>query len=464
MVDSKRVDGRDLVVSTQRFLDRWIPAGAGLCAGLSGGVDSVVLLHVLRTLRDSGNISLSALHVHHGLSPNADEWSKFCAEICANWNIPFELEQVQVSRNSGSGIEAAARGARYAAYARHDTGWIALAHHQDDQAETLLLQLLRGSGPKGLAAMPAVRSLGPTRPTLLRPFLEIPRAAIEAYAKRQALRWIEDESNRSTAFDRNFLRRSVLPELEVRFPGYRDAFARSARLCAEADCLLSELAQRDLAQCSDKDAIHIDRIAQLSDGRVKNALRHYITSNAVTLPNSLRLEEFARQLRQYRAGSTMAMTWGTHSLRVSGGHLMLEQAGSGAEPATMQVNWSREVLPTIPWADGQVKFEPRKGEGLSIEKLRRGNLQLQARQGGEKMHVAANRPRRTLKNMLQESHVPHWLRWRIPLLYCSEELAWVAGIGIDCRFVATGDEPGLVPIWERIADPTMTSGLDNGKE
>src|SRR5260221_6479964 len=172
-----------------------LPPGAAVCIGLSGGVDSVVLLDLLAR---EGARHLSAVHVHHGLSPNADAWADFCARLCARRGVPLEIVKVQVDRNSMLGVEAAARAARYAVYAKRPEPLVALAHHLDDQAETVLLQLLRGTGLKGVAAMPEMRALAGSAVSIYRPFLAFPRAALLEHAKAAGLAWIEDESNLSS--------------------------------------------------------------------------------------------------------------------------------------------------------------------------------------------------------------------------------------------------------------------------
>src|SRR5471032_976337 len=200
--------------------------GKRIAAGLSGGVDSVVLLHVLHGLAPQFGYRLSAIHVNHGLSPNAGDWQRFCSAFCLELGIPFKAVRVKVKKQ-GRGLEAAAREARRAAFTKLDADAIALAHHLDDQAETVLFNLLRGAGLAGASGMPVQGRLG--RKLLLRPLLEVPRGAIRAYAAEQGLGWIEDESNADEALTRNFIRRRVGPLLESKFPRWRESLARAAR-------------------------------------------------------------------------------------------------------------------------------------------------------------------------------------------------------------------------------------------
>src|ERR1700680_4168229 len=219
-----------------------IAPGAEICVGFSGGLDSTVLLDVLVERAMPAGYRVNALHVNHGLSPNAYKWVKFCERFCANHGVALAVEQVSVDPRSPLGLEAAARMARYAVYSGRSEPYIALAHHLDDQAETVLLQLLRGTGMKGIAAIPELRELRGTSKQIFRPMLEISRAALAAYAEERGLKWMEDESNASPEQDRNFLRLEVAPLLDSRFAGWREAFTRFARHAGAAGGLLDQLA------------------------------------------------------------------------------------------------------------------------------------------------------------------------------------------------------------------------------
>lgn len=276
-----------------RFVAARIGNAECLCVGLSGGCDSLVLLHLLAGL-GLGN-RLQALHVHHGLSPHADRWAEFCAEQCRRLGVAFSLERVSVERNSGLGLEAAARAARYAAFARCAGDALLLGHHQGDQAETLLFNLLRGAGVAGVAAIPEDRSLDRLR--ILRPLLTVSRTEIEAYARAHGLAWIDDESNADTRLTRNFLRHEVLPLLGGRFSGVERNLARAAGHFSEADALLGELARSDWQAAADGDALRLAQLRQLSVPRLKNLLRLRLRELGWHAPAAERLEEFARQLQ-----------------------------------------------------------------------------------------------------------------------------------------------------------------------
>ena len=264
-----------------------------LCVGLSGGCDSVVLLHLLASLGLGGR--LQAIHVHHGLSANADRWAVFCAEYCQRLDVPFVLEPVSVDPRSGSGIEAAARAARYEGFARCAPDVLLLGHHRGDQAETLLFNLLRGAGVAGAAGIPVERRERELR--LLRPLLEVPREEIEVYARTNDLAWVDDESNSDTGLTRNFLRHEILPALSERFPAAERSLARAAAHFAEADGLLAELAAADWQSMAQGGALPLAKLRQLSLPRLRNLLRYRLRQLGWQAPASARLEEFSRQLQ-----------------------------------------------------------------------------------------------------------------------------------------------------------------------
>ncbi|MBC8022008.1 MAG: tRNA lysidine(34) synthetase TilS, partial [Burkholderiales bacterium] len=276
---------------------RAIAPGATICAGFSGGLDSSVLLEVLAEHVAPAGYKVTALHVNHGLSPNADAWARSCERFCANHGVPLTVQAVRVNA-SGDGLEAAARTARYATFAARPEPYLALAHHLDDQAETVLLQLLRGTGLKGIAAMPELRRLRGTGVQVFRPLLEYSRAQLLAYAESQGLRWIEDESNASTRFERNFLRHDVGPLLDARFPGWREATARLSRHAASANDLLEELATLDGVPARPGEPLPL--VPGLSAERRANMLRAFFARNAVAMPTEARLAEMSRQLFEAR--------------------------------------------------------------------------------------------------------------------------------------------------------------------
>lgn len=292
MAASRNRPPPDLQARVGAFIAARLAAHERLCVGLSGGCDSVVLAHLLSRLGLADR--LSAIHVHHGLSPNADAWADFCQRYCRDLGIPLLIRQVKVAPSAPCGPEAAARQARYAAFAEVPAECLALAQHRGDQAETLLLNLLRGAGVTGAAAMPLERRSAGRR--LLRPLLAATRTEIEAYARTNDLAWVSDESNADTALTRNFIRHAVMPILQQRFPAAETALAQASANFAEAAGLLDELAALDWALAADGEAARLPVLRALSLPRLKNLLRFRLRSLGWRVPVAARLDEFARQL------------------------------------------------------------------------------------------------------------------------------------------------------------------------
>ncbi len=412
-------------------------------------MDSVVLLHLLHTLAPRFGWRLSALHVHHGISPNADSWANFCADLCARHDIPLRIERVNiVPLRDELGIEAAARKLRHAEFARQECDFVALAHHADDQAETLLLQLLRGAGVKGAAAMPMLKLATVHAPATVRPLLNIPRSALLVYATQHALRWVEDESNADDRYPRNFLRHRVCPVLEQRFPAYRDTLARSAGHFAEASELLDELAREDARAAVVADRLSLAALNGLSAARAKNLLRHFLSVRGAPFPDASRLEEMLRQLREVRHGAQVQIIWGGWELRHYRDGVYVFPALSA--PAAFEIVWTGEADVVLPAPCGKLHFEPATGAGLSLAKLREAGILIRTRAGGGAIQTHAAGPHHSLKNLFQEHGVAPWLRNVMPLLYCGAELICVPGVANAAAFQAQRGEQGMLVSWRQL--------------
>ena len=430
------------------FLARCLTLGqpARVCVGLSGGRDSVVLLHALSRSVASGNIPilLSALHVHHGISLNADAWAEFCAEFCRRCAVPLDVVRVIVPRDSGEGLEAAARQRRHSVFTSCPADWLALAHHRDDQAETVLLNLLRGAGVAGAAGMLPERRQS-SGPVLVRPFLNVPRSVLEDYAVEQGLQWIDDESNEDVYYRRNFLRRDVLPQLEQKFPLARKLLARAAGHFSEAAQLLDDLAIIDRASLgTSAGRISVSGLNALAPARARNLLRFEWVAAGFNAPDARWIDEALKQLARTDALSETCLETPDGKLHVYRGELYIVRHYPTAPVEPLL--WNNES--ELPWRGGCVRFVPGIGAGLRPSALSESQALLTLRVGGERLKLHEGRPRRNLRNLLQEAAMPPWERARLPFLWCNGRLAWVGGLGVDIAFACGPGEAGILPVWE----------------
>lgn len=299
------------------------PPPQTLVVAFSGGRDSVALLHALQSLKAAFGYALSACHVHHGLSPQANSWEAFCKRHCEEAGVALEVHHVDVPRDAQEGLEAAARACRYQALAKTGADWLALAHHRGDQAETLLFNLLRGAGLRGAAGMPQTRPLAEGG-SLIRPLLAVSRASIEAYLERNRLSWVDDESNTDSGFSRNFLRHEVLPLLSARFPAAEQKLAAAAERFSEAGRLLDELALIDLAGQPPRFPLPVTCLIRLSEPRGRNLLRFLLARHGVQIPSEERLFEVLRQLKEAKPDRHPAAAFGKHRMGRRSGQVYLE--------------------------------------------------------------------------------------------------------------------------------------------
>lgn len=416
-----------------------LPAGSRLLLGLSGGMDSVVLLHILHTLVPRLKVTLSAMHVHHGISPNADAWARFCAECCARYDVPLEVKHVNIAPlKDAHGIEASARKLRHAAFAESGIPFVALAHHADDQAETLMLQLLRGAGLRGVSAMPFAREQGGQ--LLLRPMLACSRMELHAYARQHALQWVEDESNADDSYPRNFLRHRLLPLLGERFPAWCNTLGRSAQHFAEAAGILDEVA---LADGAGEPLLAVTKLETLSLPRGKNLLRHYLHGQGAPMPQEAQLNDMLRQLIGARDNAHVCVNFGDWQLRRYRGFMHVMQALPVFDPA-LCVDWHGALTLDWPPLRRELHFTEAVGQGISRARLMSGQVTLRLRTGGETLRPHPRAARRSLKNLLQEHGVPPWQRERLPLVYCGEELVCVVGVAVAAAFQAEEGEQSVM--------------------
>lgn len=420
-------------LQTLAGVKRWV-------VGLSGGLDSCVLLHGLHQCGLSQPII--ACHIHHGLSDHADQWLLHCQSLCADLGVELIGRHVEVN-NLGGGVEEAARQSRYQAFEAllQPGDCLLLAHHRDDQAETLLLRLMRGAGPKGLAAIPAQRPIGSAQ--LLRPLLDLSRRELEAYAKACELSWVEDDSNIDERFDRNYLRRQIMPLLEARWPEFARNWQTSASLCRQQSELSDALAAEDLAEMDPGQdraghSLSLTALQQLTSARRQLLVRLWCEQLNVNCPSRAQLQQIEQQLISHRQDSEAEVRWAGHSLRCYQQRLYLYST-----PLTQQSDWRVEwnlSLP-LPLDDGsQLQAEPH-GTGLQAGLVYRVSY----RSGGERCKPQGRNHSQTLKKLLQEYGLPPWLRDRVPLIYLGDQLVAVGDLWI-CDGCAV--EGGLKIDWQ----------------
>ena len=425
-------------------LNRQLLTSRQILVAFSGGLDSTVLLHQLVQWRtENPGVTLRAIHVHHGLSANADAWVRHCENVCQQWQVPLVVERVQLAQE-GLGIEAQARQARYQAFARTllPGEVLVTAQHLDDQCETFLLALKRGSGPAGLSAMGEVSEFAGTR--LIRPLLARTRGELAQWALAHGLRWIEDESNQDDSYDRNFLRLRVVPLLQQRWPHFAEATARSAALCAEQESLLDELLADDLAHCqTSQGTLQIAPMLAMSDARRAAIIRRWLAGQNAPMPSRDALVRIWQEVALAREDASPCLRFGAFEIRRYQSQLWWIKSVAGQSETI--VPWQTWLQPLeLPAGLGSVQLTaggdirpPRADEAVSVRFKAPGLLHIVGRNGGRK-----------LKKIWQELGVPPWLRDTTPLLFYGETLIAAAGVFVTQEGVAEG-ENGVSFVWQK---------------
>lgn len=443
----KKDDG-NVPLSVELALARLIPGWpeARLCVALSGGVDSVTLLHVCHGIRATRpTVRLRAAHVHHGLQPAADEWQARCQALCARLEVPFDVLKLELSFRPGASIEAVARDARYLALqALLEPGEALLtAHHLDDQLETVLIQLFRGAGVAGLAAMPAATQRG--HGLHVRPLLGVTRAAIEAYAGVAGLDWVEDPMNASQRFDRSLLRREITPKLRARWPSVARSVARSARHFAGALRLLDELAGLDAAGALDDGRLLISHVRALPRPRQANLLRWWLRCCGLDAPSTARLESILDNLIPARADAQPVVTWNSGEVRRHRDRLYAMQPIGRVANGTWTLDPGRTLAIE---GVGTVTLVVGAGTGISAARFP-GPFELRLRKGGERLLPAGQPAEKSVTRLLREADTEPWLRGRVPLIYSHGLLLAVGDLWIAAKAAAAPDEPSFAVRWTR---------------
>jgi tRNA(Ile)-lysidine synthase len=415
----------------------------------SGGLDSHVLLHVLASIQNEIKQKLVAVHINHGISNDADLWVNHCQNICEDLVIEFQTFSVDLSHKSDKGTEAFAREKRYEVFGSllnsHDL--LLTAHHMDDQLETILLQLMRGSGPDGLVGMPQAREF--SKGILLRPLLEYSREEIHDYALSESLHWVEDESNKSNKYDRNFLRNRIIPELLTRWPGALKTAQRAAKHQAEARSLINEVSRIDLElTCDGKHTkVNISKFANLSGIRKKNTLRAWIKINKLETPDTQIIEKIITEVILANADRNPCIKWKGGEIRRYRGYLYIMKS-LPAHDVEMSKHWN--LKNSLKLTSGDIKAVSSKGNGIKKTMLSNNTVEIRYRQGGEQIRPAGRTETHELKKLFQDKGILPWLRDRIPLIYYEDELIAVADLWVASKYAATGTETAWQIIWQRI--------------
>lgn len=412
----------------------------------SGGMDSTALLSILSEHRDSLKAELIAVHVNHQLSVNATQWENHCRNFCSERDIRYKSVSIDVCAGRNSSQEAWARELRYAAlgsFVRQDD-ILLTAHHRDDLAETVIQQLLRGSGPEGLSAMPEIRRFG--KGWLVRPLLTYGRTQIADHVRSRQLTWVEDESNADQGIDRNYLRNTVMPCLRERWPSAADVLWRVSRLQADVAVVLNDMAAYDMLTAAGKTGVILRRSAvdKLSLPRQRNLLRYWIKKTGHPVPSMGVVDKIIHELMHARPDGMPCIRWSGAEIRRYRDDIYIMPANKFAPPDPGPFLWSLDK-PLDIW-NGRLEARLAVGSGIRAKLLHEKKLEVRYRKGGEYIRPAGRKETHELKKLFQEAGVPPWKRDAAPLLYAGNELAAVVGHWIAEGFNATGNEQG----WEII--------------
>jgi tRNA(Ile)-lysidine synthase len=410
---------------------------------LSGGCDSMVLLHALNELKDELNFTIKAIHINHDISSNADKWQSFCGSECQKVKVNFDAKKINIKPEKHLGVEGAARKLRYEALDELRDGMLATAHHQNDQAETLFLQLIRGSGLKGLASMPHYHEERNT----WKPLLNVNREIIKKYAKSNNVLFIEDESNLDIHYDRNFLRHEVFPVLSERFPHLVKTLARSVEHIAEGLNLTETIAKEDAKSffSADLSRLSLMMIKELPRDRIINLIRWWLNKNNILMPSKKTIDSLYEQIIKIKKDNSLLIKISEKiNVRAFQDELWLVKSEPYIE--SYEIIWRGEDKIILP-DQSQLIFRSVRGAGFSLEKLGVKALRIQNRIGGEKFKPSLNQPSRTLKYLLQKSKIPPWQREKIPLIFSEDTLVAVPNFGVHHEFVADKEKNGLIIEW-----------------
>ncbi len=411
-----------------------VPYARRMLVAFSGGLDSRVLLHLAFQSRVSITLAVSAVHIDHGLQADSHLWASQCSQICRAYDIPLSVKRADIQLEKGRSLEEQARESRYDIFASlmQKGDLLLLAHQADDQAETVLLRLLRGAGPSGLAAMPRIRDFAAGK--LARPLLQFSRKDLSDYARENRLQWVEDPSNRDSRYDRNFLRLEVTPRLESRFPAFRETLTRSAMHCGEASAVLTQLALEDLRHCLDEsgNCLILRALETLNTPRQKQVFRNWLMQRGLKAPQSRQLRQIRKDLMNSSADKQGMIKIQDHMIRKYNGCLYLMPQSAPVRSFCYQWNnLNRPLL--IPEIPARLSKDILHKAGIRVAD--KTALTVRSRVGGESIRSGYPAKHRKLKKIFQEKKIPPWLRDRYVLLFHERKLIAVPGLAVDPEYL-----------------------------
>ncbi|PCI20209.1 MAG: tRNA lysidine(34) synthetase TilS [Piscirickettsiaceae bacterium] len=422
-----------------------VPDCKNIIIAYSGGVDSHVLMHVCSQIQNEhSSINFQAVYIDHGLQLESDDWRQHCETVSNELSIPFAFVRVNALDVVGEGPEQAARNARYSALKNlvNEATVLLTAQHEDDQAETLILQLLRGCGVHGLAAMPKIDDF--SNGHIARPFLDISRQAIQDYAAAYQLHWVEDPSNSDLNINRNYLRKEVIPILKKRWPAFSRTTARTARYCGEAAELLdSQLAK--YIDTKEPSILALMAVIPLKTPHQRAIIRHWLRLNGVKMPSSKIIDELKKNVIDAVAGKSPIIRWDNNEIRRFNNSLYLLDKLSSM-PIDYAVEWLGDEC-ELPSVLGKLLLSVSPSKGFSIDVWRSSKITVSFRRGGEKISLAGRGGSKTLKNLFNENKIRPWARDRVPLIFINNKLAAVADLWCDESFLAKENEPACQIKW-----------------
>ena len=423
------------------------PPGTRFVVAFSGGADSLALLHAFTRARaDAPDVRLCAVHVDHRLHPDSSWWARQCMEVCVRLSVDLTVLELDCESNDAGHVdEGAARAARYAEFERFlcvgDV--LCTAHSEDDHVETVLLNLLRGAGPRGLAGIPGRRRLG--NATVARPALGVSRADLHAYARATGLPIVHDPANADPRFARTVLRRAIIPALETRWPGMRSAMARTADLNRESARLLDALAAVDLEPAGGIGGAMLDvtEIVALEPARRRNAIAGWLRNHGIASPGERRIDQIAHQVVEARPDAMPCVRIGDVDVRRYRGRMRLVPRMA---PVVTQVVHNWRIPETLRVDHGMLVWESCADGGLH-DSVRDANVTVRFRGDDARWMRTLGGRGRSLKKRFQSLGIPPWERGHVPLVYAGNALAAIGSVWINPRLAASSTTPGWRVVW-----------------